>query len=193
MAQLRFAGPSNQAPAPAEHSAGFRSEESIRQAQFQPVPPAGLAPQLPSAADEIDLAPAPPSTAGRVPAGETGGGQMLAEEIPAPMTAGPVEMTWQENWGDAFNPELMQQEQAAMYSTSDWFRRGFWYSQADVVAMLRTESQIVHISADNSGGGLDINSLNAPLLSTKEVNPTYAPGTRLTLGRFLGQDVINRD
>ena len=37
----------------------------------------------------------------------------------------------------------MQQEQAMVYSTNAWFRRGFWYSQADVVAMLRTENQVV--------------------------------------------------
>ncbi len=152
-------------------------------------------PQVPQPSEETGLAPdmppAPPSASASASGSIAQG--TPAEDIPIPVSDLDAGVIWEGDWGDPFDPELMQQDQAMVYSTSALFRRGFWYSQAEVVALLRTENQLVYISADNSGAGTSINDLNAPLLSTKEVNPTYTPGTRLTLGRFLGQDVTNRD
>ena len=112
------------------------------------------------------------------------------EPIPAPMYEMPSEAIWESDWTGAFDNELMQQEQAVLYSTNAWFRRGFWYAQADVVALLRTEGEDVVISADNSAAGTNaVGDLNAPILTSKSADPTYSPGTRLTIGRFLGHHV----
>ena len=78
---------------------------------------------------------------------------------------------------------------AVFYSTNDWFRRGYWYSQQDIVVLLRTDLKNMNITANTDASFTN----NPPRLTSKTVTPTYAPGTRLTLGRFLGQDVANRD
>ena len=57
------------------------------------------------------------------------------------------------------------------------------------MVLLRTDLKNVYIATNTAASFTN----NPPRLTSKTVTPTYAPGTRLTLGRFLGQDVANRD
>lgn len=105
--------------------------------------------------------------------------------------AGPdgVTMYGDEFMGVPLEEGLIEDPAVPVYSTNEWFRRGYWYSQQDIVVLLRTDVKNVWMSADQSV----LQIADRPVLSSKSVAPTYAPGTRLTLGRFLGQDVANRD
>jgi hypothetical protein len=195
-AQLRFSGPSNQLSVGSD---GELMESTVSTAQFQPLVPADgtFAPAPPAASSEGlidgDLPPAPPSVAQP---------EVIQPGIAQPMPA-PVELQGASEWieypgdgamimpgpglGNPYAAEIMPQQEPILYSTNDWFRTGFWYSQQDLSVMLRTATSNIVISADNSS------PQRATILTTKTVDPTYVPGTRLTLGRFLGQDLANRD
>ena len=116
-----------------------------------------------------------------------GGGAIAGPELSGPMGeyVGPPigEFT------SEFAPVVTEEDSALLYSSSSWFRRGFWYSQQDFVMMLRTQVEEIFIASDQT---LPV-SLSRPQISMADANFTYEPGLKLTLGRFLGQDVSNRD
>lgn len=194
-AQLRFAGPSNQGTVAVTSES---AESFVSPAQFRP--PVGgsveFAPQPPLAADELsldgDLPPAPPMV-GQPEAIQPG----MVQPMPGPggMTDASEWTTYPEagepimmgpGLGDPLGAQFAPEE-PILYSTNAWFRTGFWYSQQDLVLLLRTETSDIVISSDASA------TLDSTMMTTKTVDPTYTPGTRLTLGRFLGQDLVNRD
>lgn len=201
-AQLRFAAPSNHEDAGELPDASFRTPEDVSQVQFQPINPAV------EAAAPIDPAvPMPTSEAalGLQSVQVNASGEVIDAGLPVDgammETLPPNSMDFATPYGEpvemgapaltAFDPSMVEQA-AIMYSTNAWFRRGFWYSQQDVMLLLRSEGQDVHISADSSGSDFEF-TMATSMLTSKTVDPTYAPGTRLTVGRFLGQDVVNRD
>ena len=197
-AQLRYAdggGEFAQPPTISQQNP-FRNGRPIHQAQFQEVPPL-----VPGAASEAD-ATADLNSQG---AGNTNAGSAAdnAEDLPpAPIPYDdvvdgitPIDEIWDEPFENSFHDES-----PFVYSTNNHYRRGFWYSQAEVVAMLRTELDDIPISADQSDTIIDGSpnntnpaTTNRPAITTKDTSPTYEPGVRLTLGRFLGQDFANRD
>ena len=190
-AQLRFAGPANQAE--------LSAVDAVSPAQFQPIesPSSGgmeLAPLVPPPGDEASIAaqpadgempPAPPAgTISTLPGGEV---------LPAPVGVAPE---WEQppmlgpSITEGFEGEYGSQlfdGGVETYSTRNWFRRGRWYSQQDIVVLMRTDIYNIVFSGDSSI------TFNQTGLGTKTVAPTFQPGTRISLGRFLGQDVSNRD
>jgi hypothetical protein len=100
---------------------------------------------------------------------------------------------------------------APVYSSGSWFRSGRWYAQADFVMMQprrlsrgtvpNTTSFLT--SSSNLGfqkGVLAYDTFASTAVSRVSRNayidslaPHFEPGTRLTLGRFLGRDAANRD
>ena len=73
---------------------------------------------------------------------------------------------------------------APIYSTGTWWRRGHWYTQMDFVVMTRDDPRQVGVATDP---GIAIYN------NTDLVTQHYQPGTRLTLGKFLGRDASLRD
>ena len=193
-AQLQFAAPNNQAKhanaIPQENP--VRKAQRVRQAQFRPVADGNDAPSTqppPPGKRELstDLPPAPPQT--NPPPAD----QVVAEPEPIEMLDPTMEMDGDEIILSEHIPfghfeQDFVDDGTEIYSTNAWFRRGYWYSTAEVVLMLRTGAEHVPITADNSIGIEESN-----MLSTSDVDPTYVPGARVTFGRFLGQDVSNRD
>jgi len=161
----------------------FRNPGAIEQVQFQELPP--LAPKAESegkSADATtgdDLVPTEPIETSDEVTGDTESEPMLVDEI----LEGP------------FDGSFIEQDATLFYSSNNTFRRGLWYSKAEFVVLLRTEGQDVPISADQSDGVIDESqfTLNRPVITSKTTDHTYEPGVRLTLGKFLGQDVANRD
>ena len=85
-------------------------------------------------------------------------------------------------------------EPVPVWSTNDWFRTGFWYTEQHVKLLLRTDVPDVvfggeGISLDRRGNL----SFSAQSISAKDAGFTYEAGAEITLGRFLGRDIANRD
>ncbi len=187
--QVRFAGPAADAsPIRLEppRNNPFRTTVQAEQVQFQ------LAPEIPPATEEL----ARPGSRGNGPVISSEPG--VLEPIPAGTESyEPMDLTgsagapvyFDESTGAPLEEMVVDGPPAAVYSSNDWFRRGIWYSQQDIVALLRTDVKNVYIATDQTEGQI----VDRPMLTSKSVTPTYVPGTRLTLGRFLGQDVANRD
>ncbi len=97
--------------------------------------------------------------------------------------------------GEPFETHFEEDTSDLVYSTNDLYRRGFWYSQQDLVVLLRTETKDIIIGADVAASDPRVDSVfsKATIITSKTTDPTFEPGTRLTLGRFLGQDIANRD
>ena len=200
--QVRFSGAvsdADQAGATSvERQNPFRTQPPIQQAQFQALPP-----QVPDAANEAAGPGAqratPRGTSGPAttdqsagdpnePAEAIGPGQPVQ---PIPMPADSIDDMIE----SSFDPGYIEQDSTEFYSTNNTFRRGYWYTQQEFVALLRTEGEDVPISADQSDIVFDpVPSTNhRPAITSKTTDHTYEPGVRLTLGRFLGQDAANRD
>ena len=159
----------------------FRGSANVQPAQFQEI-----APVIPDAASEADPPSAGPvelkAANGDDPAPEPiGEGVVISEGLPGEIPYDVVE--------SPFDPNIVADESSMLYSTNNWFRRGIWYTQQSVVALLRTEGEEVVVSADQT----EVSTFNRPVLTSKTTDPTYEAGMRLTVGRFLGQDVANRD
>ena len=74
---------------------------------------------------------------------------------------------------------------APIFSTGSWWWRGNWYTQMDVVVLDRSDPrQRGNIIIDPQIVGFTENDL---------AKLNYTPGTRLTLGKFLGRDASSRD
>lgn len=117
---------------------------------------------------------------------DSGNGIITGPEFPGD----PMDMMGQTiEYTSEFDPSMTGTDSALLHSSSSWFRRGFWYSQQEFVMMLRSQVEEVFIASDQSFGTL----LNRPTLTMADANFTFEPGARLTLGRFLGQDITNRD
>lgn len=96
--------------------------------------------------------------------------------------------------------DVIAEEAAEVYSTNNWFRGGTWYSEQEVVMLLRADLPNVHIAVEpefvgnDAGGFTPINNpATTNSLSSKEFDFTFEAGTRLSLGKILGRDVANRD
>ena len=195
-AQLRFAGPANQA----DTGSVATTASSVSRAQFQPVenPPASgleLAPMVPPPGSEAslnavagngDLPPAPPlGQSEGLPPGSVM--QSMPTEV-APEWSQPamLEPSITESFASDYDSQMIQGG-TDTYSTRNWFRRGRWYSQQDLVVLMRTDIYSIVFSADQAA------LTGQSGMGTKTVAPSFTPGTRLSLGKFLGQDVSNRD
>ncbi|MDG2380670.1 MAG: hypothetical protein P8N76_03275 [Pirellulaceae bacterium] len=198
--QVRFSGDERVSEITDVSDAGrpnpFRTDRSIQQAQFQELPP-----QVPDAVNEAAAPNAvKPNTRVAPPAADPKvGGEVIAPEPIRPgASAGatrPPKATVDEMIDATFDPTYVEQDAVEFYSTNNTYRRGYWYSQQEFVALLRTEGEDVPISSDQSDIVFDSPSFstNRPVITSKTTDHTYEPGVRLTLGRFLGQDVANRD
>lgn len=194
-AQVRFAGGATESTGQvrrADHQADidsgrqnpFRGDQQVRPAAYaQPQ----FSPQVPSAADEASSVMSGPVQS--VPSVVESEGSYV--ELPAPGGYEPAPLNEFGEFVDApYEQMAVDPSAAVVFSTNDTFRRGYWYSQQDVVLLLRTELEETLLSSDQT----DPSAVsNRPFMDTKSVAPTFVPGTRLTLGRFLGQDVVNRD
>ena len=89
-----------------------------------------------------------------------------------------------------FDPSVTGEDSALLFSSSSWFRRGLWYSQQEFVMMFRGQVDEVLFGVDFQGA---TDNYNRPILTTAGAPLTFEPGVRLTVGKFLGQDVSNRD
>ena len=76
-------------------------------------------------------------------------------------------------------------------SSGDWLNSGRWYAQADLVMLNRSNSQQLNLS--NQAFGTTSFQLIGLAMTTDSSGFGYEPGTRLTLGTFLGRDAKNRD
>lgn len=74
-------------------------------------------------------------------------------------------------------------------STGTWFRRGWWYAQADAVVLQRQWNR----KDTRLAFGVNGNNQDVSLLSLGRSNPQAEGMPRLTLGRFLFRDLDNRD
>ena len=151
--------------------------------------------ELPSAATEADLFPA---TGERVPArgpdqvydmgpgdGYVDSGYPDAGLIePTPMSNEMGEKYFTETGAANYDAFGQPQDAAApIYSTGSWWWRGRWYTQMDVVVLDRDDHRDTPLLFGANG-----------LQNTRDLaRHQYEPGTRLTLGRFLGRDAASRD
>jgi len=108
-----------------------------------------------------------------VPMGQTG-----------PMGAGPMGET-----EDGYLGMPMPGERPARTcSSGTWLNRGCWYAQSDAVYMNRQSFRKQFVLADD---------LSTPLSRRSflviDRNQGFAPGARLTLGKYVGRDSKNRD
>ncbi len=72
---------------------------------------------------------------------------------------------------------------APIYSTGTWYRRGRWYSGFEVMFMARSDAR----------NGPIVNNGQQTFVLDALVTQNFQPGTRLTLGKFLGRDAAGRD
>jgi len=166
--------------------------DEVSQAQFQPL-------DTPGATSGLQLAPLVPSAAAEASTGTSAGpsvtsgepvapGSIVAESDANMSQSVPMESLTDESYlGMPMEEAFIEQNSAVTFSTGNWFRRGMWYSQQDLTLLIRSEFDKTVISADNSA------TSGSGGVGTTTLEPSYVPGTRLTIGRFLGQDVVNRD
>lgn len=215
-AQLKFFAPANQGPVGRPQAvAGTMQPMAAAQPSFVPSaepiavgnevePVVAAAAQVdvpetlpPSAADEAlttgaDLPPAPPIQS-PAPAD-----QAVLPAEPVPMSEGSITMG--PGFEQPIDSMLVEGGPPLMYSSGSWFRRGYWYSHADMTFILRTGITPIVFAADQSfkttdstGNTTDVGLETRPMLASQSVAPTFEPGVRLMLGRMLGQDSSNRD
>jgi hypothetical protein len=80
---------------------------------------------------------------------------------------------------------------AELLTTGTWLRAGHWFTEAEFVMLHRNTAprQILTIDVVPFG-----NNLFTPILmSTETAGFGYEPGTRVTIGKFYGRDLDNRD
>jgi hypothetical protein len=134
-------------------------------------------------------------------AGESGG--TSAEEIPVPEEdfhgvmagAGKHDPSMEAlGFADGF-PLPAVGMPAPLISSGTWFRRGFWYTEQDVVILNRDAFDDVVLAVDASPNtGVVLGPLNVRRrLAVESDQPGAAANARLTLGRFLFRDESNRD
>ncbi len=151
----------------------------------------GMGNALPSL--ELPATPSPAS-------GQLGSGQLGQEFIPQPvpsgdLTSGDLQPALQPyDQGDDFR--ILNYEPALLESTGTWLRRGFWYSEFDVLLMdriwRRKNVALAFQPNENVASVFGTGTVGNTLLvdggrSGAEVTP------RLNIGRFLFRDHKNRD
>jgi hypothetical protein len=151
---------------------------------------------LPSAAAEADMFPPTRDDGSSVPDQDYDGdsiGQPYFEGPyaddgplePTPAIGGPVlGDRFLTNTGagayDTFGPA--QDGPPPIYSTGSWWWRGNWYTQMDVVVLNRRDHREIPLLIGAGAQNVD-----------DVARHESQPGTRLTLGRFLGRDAASRD
>ncbi len=81
-------------------------------------------------------------------------------------------------------------EEAPVFSTNTWFRRGSWYSEMDVVVLTHDTNRI------NTVGFVIIDRTVRGIIgrtSNDLIIHQFETGARLTLGRFMGRDTSGRE
>lgn len=91
--------------------------------------------------------------------------------------------------------DVISSEATEVYSTNNWFRGGRWFSQQEVVMLLRADLPNLHVAVEPTATAtnLVIDPLAQNSLSSKDADFTFEAGAKLTLGKVLGRDVANRD
>jgi hypothetical protein len=81
---------------------------------------------------------------------------------------------------------------AELLSTGTWLRAGHLFAQADLVMLHRNTAprQVLSIDAVTVSGQTFFTAL---LMTTETGGFGYEPGTKVTLGKFYGRDIDNRD
>ncbi len=183
--QLRFTGAdgTDEVAAVRQRSPGDTGQQSLqtnplRRIDFQQGVPSQLLPSPEQEANPSPEGPLSPTAPAPTAPAEAGGD-----------SSPPADSQLLTTPGDGVFEQVDQQRLPIFYSTNDWFRRGIWYGQSDVVALLRTGTTDITLAVDQT----DNFTLDRPMLTTKDADPTYELGTRVTVGKFLGQDVVNRD
>jgi hypothetical protein len=88
--------------------------------------------------------------------------------------------------------DLWDLDPVAIESTGTWLRRGLWYAEAEVVAMMRLWSRHDLVLVSQDGLEPPFSSFNR-LLILKQAHPGEDASVRTTLGRYLFRDGENRD
>jgi hypothetical protein len=144
-----------------------------------------------------------PTPAIAAPMGIEASGGSAAEEIPVPEAefqggmngAGIHEMPMEALGAVDGFPLPAVGMPAPLISSGTWFRRGFWYTEQDVVILNRDSFDDVVLSVDASPNtGAVLGPLNVRRrLAVESDQPGAAASARLTLGRFMFRDESNRD
>ncbi len=119
--------------------------------------------------------------------------------IPEPVSSGDLQPALQPiEQGLAYNQsgdcEVQLCDPALLESTGTWLRRGFWYSEFDVLLMdriWRRDDITLAFQQTVGGQGLIRDSFNTLLLEGGRSGAEATP--RLNIGRFLFRDHKNRD
>ena len=205
----RFFGNSSQARQ--THSPGAKASEPlqspsarIQQAQFEqalgdpivPSPveeatmpgPAGVTVTPSTEAENIAAPPPPVST--EIPSSDgVATGAMELSPVHNEILGGEIV---ESGFGQPYDiplGDVIPQQAAETYSSSDWFRNGNWYSKQEFMMLLRADLPLRHVAVDRSSLSSAPFSPNVtPSLSTKNTDFTFEAGTRLSLGHRLGRD-----
>ena len=155
--------------------------------------------------DLAPVVPAPEAEADTLPSAQS----PMTFDTDAPSLFGP-ELTADEVVTDHLSAGAVDVP-APVYSSGSWFRSGRWYAAADFVMMRPrrlsrgtvTNTTAYLFSSNGVGfkkGILAYDTFASTAISRVSRNvyvdslaPQFKPGTRLTLGRFLGRDAANRD
>jgi hypothetical protein len=96
-------------------------------------------------------------------------------------------------FGSDLEARLPDWQPALLESTGSWLRRGFWYSEVDVLLMdrvWRRDNFILGLQADSGGTG-EFGAENKLVVEGGRTGAEATP--RLNVGRFLFRDYKNRD
>ncbi len=117
---------------------------------------------------------------GQVQAQEEVAGERIMPQAEAPFDEGAMgEPIWEEGYEGDYGGGP-----APVASTEAWVQRGLWYTQQDVVVLGRARNLKRFLSGKTNSD---------EIMTTASASLGFAPGARLTLGRFLGSDDRNRD
>lgn len=177
----------------------IESDRSVDQLQF--VAPGNAIPEvIPPPADEASPTLGSAATASDPP---------FSSELPAldaayqePSGELMVSGSAGDHYGMPVDHVIVPDDVAPVFSTNNWFRGGYWYSQQEFMMLLRTDLELVHVATDPTSlpGGLPVGTIRDQgdvsqfeKIGSKTANFSYEPGVRLTLGHIIGRDVANRD
>lgn len=129
-----------------------------------------------------------------------GGGTVVSEVESSEMLMTPTapETILDSEYGQPYDiplGDVIPSAATEVFSTNNWFRGGRWFSQQEVVMLLRADLPNLHVAVEPTATAtnLVIDPLAQNSLSSKDADFTFEAGAKFTLGKVLGRDVANRD
>ncbi len=142
-------------------------------------------PGLPELPDSLDPDGQPPANA-----------DYSANSLPEPIASGEADLLEPEAEGDEYS--IFDLEPALLESTGTWLRRGFWYTEVDVVILNREINKRNFFPLMHQTNALTRTQLGIPVvvdnfLAIAGDKPSVEAMPRIKIGRFLFRDLENRD